>query len=229
MRNLAIIPARSGSKELKDKNIRLLAGKPLLAYTIEAAIQSKMFTEVHVSTDSEKYADIARSYGANVPFLRPKELSTDNIGTWEVVRHIIKEYEKRNTVFDTATVLQPTSPLRDARDIQSAFSIYKEKKAESVMSVCEMEHTPLWANILPENHSMKDFIRPEYDIRRQELPTFYRQNGAIYIQSIELILQERSLYGENSYAYIMSLEKSVDIDNIWDFRIAEMIMDKRNY
>lgn len=226
MKNIAIIPARSGSKGLKDKNIRLLNGKPLLAYSIEAAFASGMFDRIHVSTDSEVYADIARKYGADVPFLRPEELSTDKTGSWDVVRYIIREYQKQGENFDTIALLQPTSPLRDAEDIKAAYCIYEEKKANSVMSLCEMEHTPLWSNVLPENHSMKNFIMPQNDIRRQDLPVYYRHNGAIYIESVDLILNDGDLYGDNSYAYIMECSRSIDIDTIMDFEYAEFLMQK---
>lgn len=225
MRNLAIIPARSGSKGLKDKNIKNINGKPMMAYTIEAALQSGVFSKIHVSTDNEVYAEIAEKYGADVPFLRPQKLALDEAGTWDVVRYVIQEYAARGYKFDTVAVLQPTSPLRDKNDILNAYNVYEEKKADSVMSLCEMEHTPLWSNTLPENHSLKNFILPENHKRRQELPIYYRPNGAIYIQNVELILQKGDLYGARSYAYIMPAERSIDIDNIFDFMVAEAIMD----
>lgn len=117
MRNIAIIPARSGSKGLKDKNIKLLNGVPLLAYTIKAAVESNMFNEIFVSTDSEVYAQIAREWGANVPFLRSAELSGDEVSAWDVVRDSIKRYEGLGKKFDTVALLQPTSPLRTSKDI----------------------------------------------------------------------------------------------------------------
>ena len=120
MKNLAIIPARSGSKGLKDKNIKMLSGKPLMAYTIEAAIESKMFCKVMVSTDSGNYAEIAREYGAEVPFLRSNELSGDKAGSWEVVLEVLQQYQTVGEIFDTVCLLQPTSPLRDSADIIQA-------------------------------------------------------------------------------------------------------------
>lgn len=227
MNNIAIIPARSGSKGLTDKNIKLLNGKPLLVYSIEAALKSGEFLKVHVSTDSELYADIAREYGADIPFLRPEELATDEAGTWDVVRYVIKEYEKIGQNFDTIALLQPTSPLRKAEDIKAAYRIYEEKGANSVMSLCEMEHTPLWSNVLPQNHSMKNFILPQNDIRRQDLPVYYRQNGAIYIESVDLILNNGDLYGDNSYAYVMEQERSIDIDTMTDFEYVEFLLQKK--
>lgn len=224
MHNLAIIPARSGTKGLKDKNIKQLDGKPLLAYTIEAALDSGMFAEIHVSTDSNDYAEVAKEYGAKVPFLRPVELATDESDTWETVRYVIKTYKSLGWKFDTIALLQPTSPLRRANHIKEAYNLYIKNNANSVMSVCEVEHSPLWSNVLPENFSLKDFILPENDLRRQDLPTYYRQNGAIYIEDVDLIINRGNLLGDASYAYIMDKRSSIDIDDDIDFAIAELLL-----
>ena len=226
MKNIAIIPARSGSKGLKNKNIKLLNGKPLLAYTVEAALQSGLFDCVHVSTDSEQYADIAREFGADVPFLREAELASDTSNTWDALRFVIKEYEELGQKFDTVCLLQPTSPLRDATDIKNAYQIFEEKKAESVVSVCETEHSPLLCNTLKESGSMKGFIDMKKVGRRQELSTYYRLNGAIYIQTVDLLMQGGDLYGDESYAYVMEKEHSVDIDDEMDFMFAEVMIRK---
>ena len=158
MKHLAVITARSGSKGLKDKNIKLLEGKPLLVYSIEAARQSGKFDCIHVSTDSEKYAQIAREHGADVPFLRDAALATDTAGTWDVLRAVVQQYAAIGQQFDTITLLQPTSPLRDAADIKMAFEIFEEKNAQSVVSVCEAEHSPLLCNTLKEDQSMCGFV-----------------------------------------------------------------------
>lgn len=226
MKNIAIIPARSGSKGLKNKNIKLLNGKPLLAYTVEAALQSGLFDCVHVSTDSEQYADIAREFGADVPFLREAELASDTSNTWDALRFVIKEYEELGQEFDTVCLLQPTSPLRDATDIKNAYQIFEKKKAESVISVCETEHSPLLCNTLKESGSMKGFIDMKKVGRRQELSTYYRLNGAIYIQMVDLLMQRGVLYGDRSYAYVMEKEHSVDIDDEMDFMFAEVMIRK---
>ena len=157
-RNLAVIPARSGSKGIKDKNIRLLNNKPLMAYTIEAAKKSNIFQCIHVSTDSTKYAEIARQYGAEVPFLRSRELASDTAGTWDTVRFVLEQYANEDRYFDTVTVLQPTSPLRTGQDICNAYKLFCDRKADSVISVCEAEHSPLWCNILPEDGCMNHFL-----------------------------------------------------------------------
>lgn len=226
MRNIAVIPARSGSKGLKDKNIREINGKPLIAYAIEAAQKSNLYDCIHVSTDSVRYAEIAREYRAEVPFLRNKELSSDLATTWDAMRFVLREYRNLGKDFDTITVLQPTSPLRDWRDIQKAFRLFQDKKADSVVGVCEMEHSPLWSNTLPEDHCLKGFIREEVNGPRQKLSEYYRLNGAIYILKAQFLLKYGNLYGENGYAYIMSKEHSIDIDDEFDFAIAEILMKK---
>lgn len=225
MSKIAIIPARSGSKGLKDKNIKELNGKPLMAYSIEAAINSKLFDCVHVSTDSEQYAQIARQYGAEVLFLRPAELSGDKTSSWDAVRFVLDEYEKRGRRYDELTLLQPTSPLRTSNDIKNAYQIYHDRKAKAVISVCEMDHSPLSAETIASDGNMKGFAKKEYcDRPRQALPIYYRVNGAIYIVKIECLNDIAELYNNECYAYIMKKECSVDIDDEMDFIVAEAIL-----
>lgn len=226
MRNLAIIPARSGSKGLKDKNIKLLCGKPLMAYSIEAAKQSGIFAEIMVSTDSEDYAKVARDYGASVPFLRDEENSGDKASSWDVVKEVLLKYEALGEVFDSVVLLQPTSPLRRADDIKAAYEIYEKKNAKGVVGLCETEHSPLWCNTLPEDQSINGFLNNELIKKgRQQLSQYYRINGAMYIvRTADYRNLDFSLYEENCYAYVMPRERSVDIDTELDFKIAECIM-----
>ncbi len=224
MRNLAIIPARSGSKGIKDKNIRDLCGKPLMAYTIEAALNSCEFDEVMVSTDSEEYAEVAKKYGANVPFLRSNETSTDTASSWDMVSEVLAGYQKNEKVFDTFCLLQPTSPLRNKDDIKEAYNLFRGKADFSVVSVCEAEHSPLWCGHLPENQEFIDFINPDNMNQRQAGGKYYRLNGAIYIVDTKKFANDRFLYRKGSFAYIMPQKRSVDIDTEIDFMMAEIIM-----
>lgn len=226
MSNLAIIPARSGSKELKDKNIKLLNGKPLLAYTIEAAKQSNIYSHILVSTDSENYGKIAIQYGAEVPFYRSKENALDTASSWDVVKETLRKYKDMGIEFDTFTLLQPTSPLRNFEDIQNAYQLFIEKNATAVVSVCEMEHSPLWSNTLPENNLLLDFLKNDTNTQRQKLKTFYRINGAIYMADVKEFLKDTNLYRDNCYAYKMPIERSIDIDTELDFKIAEIIINQ---
>lgn len=224
LKNIAIIPARSGSKGLPDKNIKQLNGKPLMAYSIEAALKSKMFEEVMVSTDSNRYAEIAMRLGANVPFLRSEKNSSDSASSWDAVLEVLVAYKKIGKEFDTVCLLQPTSPLRTSEDIIAAYSSYIDNNATSVIGVCESDHSPLWMNRLPPDLSMDNFIMPlANDKPRQALDKFYRINGAIYIVDANHLQNRTNIY-MNSFAFIMEREKSIDIDSGLDFIIAEAIM-----
>jgi CMP-N,N'-diacetyllegionaminic acid synthase len=225
VRNIAIIPARSGSKGLEHKNIKILNGKPLIAYAIEAAQKSNLFDEIFVSTDSDEYARIAREWGASVPFLRSKELSSDTASSWDVVSATLKEYEKLGRCFDTFTLLQPTSPLRTSDDILGGYNEMNIKNANAIVGVCEVDHSPLWSNTLPEDLSLNKFIEKDFlGVPRQSLPTYYRINGALYIARVSYFNLNEDIYNERCYAYIMKIEASVDIDNELDFTIAETLI-----
>ncbi len=220
---IAIIPARSGSKGLKDKNIKPLNGKPLIAYTIDAAKKSNVFDSVFVSTDSELYANIAKNHGANVPFLRDAKNAKDNSSSWDVVKEVLNKLEEK---FDIAVLLQPTSPFRTSEDIKAALDLFFSKNASSLFSVSETSHSMFWCNTLNENFSAKDFIKKEYQVPRQQLPTTYTINGAIYIVKTSDI-DNLNLYGNNSYAYIMDKMSSIDIDCELDFKWAEFILNQK--
>lgn len=229
MSKIAIIPARSGSKGLKDKNIKKMDGRPLMAYTIKAAIESNIFDCVHVATDSEEYGRIARQYGAEVPFYRSQESATDKASTWELVEEVLEKYKELNRYFNSIVVLQPTSPLRKKEHIQQAMELFEQKDANTVIGVCEAEHVPIWSNILNSDGNMRGFIKPEFIGKsRQELPSFYRINGAIYIIRPEVLLKLEELYDNKCYAYIMDKYSSVDIDDLLDFITAETIL-KQGY
>lgn len=224
MNNIAIITARSGSKGLKDKNIKPLHNKPLIYYSINAAIESKMFSHVMVSTDSERYAEIARECGAEVPFLRSSQMSSDTAGSWDVVKEVLGGYTER---FDTVCLLQPTSPLRTAEDIINGYREFTEKGADAVTGVCEMDHSPLWSMTLDYTLSLTEFRRGLADAPRQKLPTYYRINGALYIRKINYN-GGINILDTNEYAFIMDRGRSVDIDNIDDFNYAEFLMGENN-
>lgn len=228
-RILAVIPARSGSKRLPRKNLLLLAGKPLIVWTIETALASQYIDRVCVSTDAPDIAQVSRDAGAEAPFLRPDYLSSDEASTIEVVLHAIKHYEESGEAFDYIALLQPTSPLRSVHDIDGCIEMCDSRRADSVTSVCQADHPPLWCNTLPEDLSMADFLRPEAKGKRsQDLPAFYRLNGAVYIARIETLQAQRAMIAEtNGYAWIMDAKNSVDIDTDLDFLIAEAILKAR--
>lgn len=224
---LAIIPARGGSKRLPRKNVLDLAGKPLIAWTIEAALGCSFLDEIMITTDDDDIADVAKKYGANVPFLRPAELASDTATSFDVINHAVGYYKsKLGKEFDFVVLLQPTSPLRNARNISDAIELLAQKHADAVVSVCEVEHSPLWMNALPADHSMAKFLRDEVKkSRSQELPQNYRLNGAIYICHTRRLLEENTLFiSDNIFAYIMNQDVSVDIDTKYDLFLAACIL-----
>lgn len=225
---LGLIPARGGSKSLPRKNIRPLLGKPLIAWTIEQALASKYLDGVIVSTDDEEIAEISKKYGAEVPFMRPKELATDETKGIDVVLHAVDWIEINNKPYNLLMLLQPTSPLRTYEDIDKAIKLLFSKKAQAVVSVCEAEHHPYWSNILPQDGCMRDFIKAEImNKNRQELPVFYRLNGAIYLAYGGYLKEQKNFLGKKTFAYIMQQEKSIDIDNKVDFKFTEILMRKK--
>ncbi len=224
---LGVIAARGGSKRLPRKNILDLAGKPLIGWTIEAALKSKYIDEVVVSTEDSEISEISKNFGAEVPFMRPKELSIDNTPSTQVVIHAVNYYvNEQKKEFDYVVLLQPTSPLREAHDIDKAIEFLYSKEADAVVSVCEAEHPPLWSNTLPENLSMKNFLRDDLKSKvSQDLPTYYHINGAIYICKTERLLKESTYFlKDNIFAFLMEAEKSVDIDSLIDFKLAEALI-----
>ncbi len=218
---LAIIPARGGSKRLPRKNLLDLCGKPLIAWSIEAALKSKYISKVIVSSDDEEILNIAKEYKADF-IKRPDELASDTATTFDALKHTLKNVGK----YDYVVLLQPTSPLRTEKHIDEAIELLKEKNADAIISVCEMEHSPLWSNTLDENLDMSNFSRDEVlNKRSQDLPKYYRLNGAIYICKTDKLLQNESFFlKENIYAYKMDKKDSVDIDEEIDFKFAEILM-----
>lgn len=224
---LALIPARGGSKRLPRKNIRLLANRPLIAYTIEAGQQSHYIDDLIVSTDDREIADIAISYGAQVPFIRPSALAQDKSSNFEVIQHALLNYSKiAKRAYDYIVYLQPSSPLRDYSDIDNAILLMQKKNADAVISVSETDHSPLWCNTLPPDLSMVSFLSEDAKLKRsQDLATYYRLNGAIYICKTAKILEEKTFFlKSNVFAYIMKPEKSIDIDTMLDFMLCETLL-----
>ncbi|MFM4804502.1 cytidylyltransferase domain-containing protein [Aeromonas bivalvium] len=224
--SIAIIPARGGSKRLPNKNILPLADKPLIVWTIEAALDSQLFDMVLVSTDSQDIADVSMSAGAMVPFLRPAELASDTATTNDVVNHMVKWVESEHGAVERVTLLQPTSPLRNADNIKDAMKLFEEKKASAVISVCELDHPIQYCNRLPNDFSMKEFIAVSDNKRTQDLEPYYRLNGAIYIFDRKFVGFLSEIYSEGSFSYIMNKENSVDIDDEYDFIFASSLLLK---
>ncbi|TSC91520.1 MAG: N-acylneuraminate cytidylyltransferase [Parcubacteria group bacterium Licking1014_17] len=225
---LAIIPARSGSKGIKDKNIKSFCGKPLIYYTISEALKSRHIDRLIVSTDSEEYAKIARRFNAEVPFLRPKELATDSSPIVDTILHLIEKLKRdENYIPDYILLLQTTSPLRTSRDIDNCINILNSGDCDGVVSMCSTEQLLYgikdgFIDILFN----KNWIRKT---NRQSLQATYRLNGsAIYLISREVFIKTRSFLKARIRPYIMDRWQSLDLDDINDFINAEIIYRNRN-
>lgn len=221
---LAIIPARGGSKRLPNKNILPLAGKPLIAWTIDSAIDSGVFSKIIVNTDSEDISAVAKQYGATVPFIRPQTLATDSASSIDLIVHTVKWFEAKGEIFSHVVLLQPTSPLRASSDISKAWSLMLEKKVGSVISVCEVEHPVQWTYNMTEQGVMSSLFK-EANKRSQDYGKNYRLNGAIYIVDIEFLMKHHKVVDEGcSLGYVMTRKASVDIDEKIDLEFAEFLM-----
>jgi CMP-N,N'-diacetyllegionaminic acid synthase len=225
---IAIIPARGGSKRLPRKNVLELNSKPLIAWSIEAGLESHYIDEVMVTTDDDEIAEVSKKYGATVPFKRPEKLADDYAARPEVIKHTIEFYQNElGKQFDYLVFLQPTSPLRDANDIDNAIEFMFEKNGDAVVSVCELEHPIHWSGTLLEDKNMSKFLdNVAVQSRSQDLEKYYRLNGAIYICDVQKFLDEGCVFlKENIFAFEMAQEESVDIDTRLDFKIAEILME----
>jgi len=227
---LAIIPARGGSKSVPRKNILTVAGKPLIAWTIETALNCAELDRVIVSTDNQDIAEISRQFGADVPFLRPPELAQDTTSSIDTIIHAIEWLEEHETYRpDYVMMLQPTSPLRTAEDIKTAIQISQTKEADGVVSICFVHHHPYWTKCVSPDGRLVDFLTLDVPYtQRQELPEAYALSGAIYLVRREILLNFQTFYTDRTYAYIMPSERSLDIDTSWDLHLADLILRERN-
>ena len=223
---IAIIPARGGSKGLPGKNIKPINGKPLIAYAIEAALKAEKIDRIIVSTDDDNIAAIAKQYGAEIPFMRPKELASDTAMAVDNYIYTVNRLEtETGQQIRSFAVLQPTSPLRIAEDIDGAIALFEEKKADSVISYCKESHSVFWHKKIDENGKLINLFENTI-ANRQDLPVTYYPNGAVYVFSTELI-RKRQYYSDKTYAYVMPRNRSVDIDFIEDFEYAEFLLSQR--
>lgn len=220
---LGIIPARSGSKRLPDKNKRHLAGKPLICWSIEAGMNSQYLDQIVLTTDDEDILDIANAYDIKT-IKRPEKLASDTATTFSAIEHAIDKIEEQ---YDYIVLLQPTSPLRNEKHIDEAVEYLNYKGADAVISVCEMDHPPQLSNTLPENRSMAGFLSEEVKGKRsQDMDQYYRLNGAIYICNLDRFQDEQTIFIKNRiYAYIMDSRSSIDIDEKIDFEFGKYLIN----
>lgn len=229
---VGIITARGGSRSVPKKNIAPVGGKPLIAWTIEAALQSRALDYVMVSTDDDEIADVARRYGVDVPFTRPAELARDDSSQIAVITHAMQWLESQQSWKpEYVMLLQPTSPLRTTEDIQAAVDLALAKQGDSVVSVCSARHHPYIIVKITEDGTLADFMggTPQYlDRRRQECPPAYALNGAIFLTRRRILLDQHTFYPARTFAYVMPPERSLDIDDPWDLHVANVMMGYRH-
>ena len=229
-RVLAYIPARSGSKSIIHKNIIDVCGKPLIAYSILAAKESKYVDKVIISTDSAHYAEIARTWGADAPFLRPPELAGDTSVEMDACQHLIRWVDTTaSEKFDFIIKLEPTSPLRIGKDIDQAIEMLVNKDADTVVTVTEVLTHPFWMNVLPPDNSMKGFLKPGVEkLNRQQLPKYYQLDGLVYVAKWDFIKNKKTWFAENCFATITPGERALDIDEPIQMDLLKLIIQKRN-
>jgi CMP-N,N'-diacetyllegionaminic acid synthase len=229
MNNLCTICMRKGSKGVPNKNLREINGKPLMAYTIEKAIQSELFLHVVVSTDSEQIAETAKNFGADVWFLRPKELALDDTPKLPVIRHAFQESEKYyGQMFDILMDLDSTSPLREVEDITGSYRQFVKEDADNLISVCCAKKNPYY-NMVELVNGKVQLIKKTHPVphSRQSAPQVFDMNASIYIWKRETLLKYNSLFLEKTSLYVMNEDRSVDIDSQHDFNLVDYMIKKQ--
>lgn len=225
-KTLAVITARGGSKGLPRKNVLIAGGKPLVAWTVEAAISAECVSRVVLSSDDEEIMAAAMAAGCDVPFSRPSDLASDTASSIDVLLHALDQLPG----FEYVVLLQPTSPLRTAEDIDAAFELMLDRGAPSCVSVCEADQSPYWMYKIESGDKIQRILS-EFDVstRRQDLPPIYVLNGAIYIAKIDWLRVNKSFIGGETVAYLMPKERSLDIDTAQDFEIFKFSIEGQRY
>lgn len=226
---LVVIPARGGSKGLPRKNVLPLAGKPLIAWSIETGLKVDAISRVVVTTDDTEIAQVARDFGAEVPFIRPSELATDQASGTDVLIHALKESEKiYHEKYEWVLLLQPTSPLRSIEDIKEAIQLASGDRVDAVIGIKEVSEFPQWMKRQYQNGDIADYLDGMIkQANRQDLDVPYIVNGAIYLIRSSMLKNTGNFYGGVTKGYLMPKDRSVDIDDELDFKIAEWVLQKR--
>lgn len=225
MNIISIIPARGGSKGIPRKNIKLLNGKPLISYSIDASNSCSLIDDTYVSTEDAEISEISKGNNAEV-IERPDELAGDDSSSIDVILHVLDYLENRGELPDLFVLLQPTSPLRTSEDIEASINSFLESDCDSLVSVCELDHRSLLNFSLEEGFLVQNNNESLFNSRRQDIPTYYSLNGAIYITTPEFIRKNKSFYSDKTIPHVMSKEKSIDIDNSFDFKLAEFLLNE---
>ncbi len=225
---IGIIPARGGSKGLPGKNIKNLAGKPLIAWSIEQAKKSKLIDKLIVNTDSKEIAKIVQKYGAEVPFLRPKELARDKSSIYDAIFHSLDWFKKNGSNFDIVVLLEPTSPLRRENDIDNAIKLFLKnyKQADSLVSVGEVHLENPSMTLKIDGKYTKPYMKTDFS-RRQELPKVYFPYGVIYLSKVKMLEKYRKFYQKRTIPYLIERWQNYEVDDIYDFTCIEAVLKQK--
>lgn len=227
MRVLGLVPARSGSKGVERKNIKLLGGKPLLEYTAEAALAAKTLSRIVLSTNAAEIADVGRRCGLEVPFLRPPELAHDETPMLPVVQHALNWLAGQGESFDAVCLLQPTNPFRRPEEIDGCVDLLATSEADSVVTIRQVpdEYNPHWVYLIDDEGTLKLFSGATEPLsRRQILPSAYYRDGSVYVTRTDVVVTGNSLYGDRILGYPMAGDRAVNIDNVEDWKAAERLV-----
>lgn len=221
-----IITARGGSKGIPRKNIKKLNGKPVLAYSIEPSIASDFIKKTYVTTEDEEISDISKKFNAEV-IERPQELAKDTSSSVDVILHALDYLEEKEILPDCFVLLQPTSPLRTTEDIENAIRLFINNECDALISVCEIDHTSMLSLALENKFLVPNCDKDFLNKRRQDLPTYYSPNGAIYITTPNSLRKNKTFIPKKTIPYVMPKERSVDLDTPFDFKLAEFLLKNR--
>ena len=224
----SIIPARGGSKGIPRKNIKLLNGKPVIAYSIEASKSASLIKNTYVTTEDDEISKISQEYGAK-NIKRPQSLAEDNSASVDVCLHVLDYLEENGDLPDCFVLLQPTSPLRTENDITNAMNVFLENKCDAVISVCQIDHTSMMNFEIKNNLLSPNFDETFLHMRRQDMPKNYSPNGAIYITTPESLRKTKTFVPKKTMPYIMPKGRSVDLDDEFDFKLAEFILKENTF
>jgi CMP-N,N'-diacetyllegionaminic acid synthase len=219
----AVIPARGGSKGLFGKNIAQVGGKPMIAWSIKAAQESKYIDRTVLSSDDENIIAVTKDYGGDAPFIRPAELATDTSNTVDTLIHALDQMTK---IYDYLVLLQPTSPLRITEDIDGAIKKCHYNGAPACVSGCEPAKSPYWMYHLDKSQKMRAVIESEHITKqRQDLPEVFAPNGAVFVAQVSWFRESLTFYGPDTIAYIMPVERSVDVDTVFDLTLVQALLN----
>ncbi len=225
MSTIGIIPARGGSKTIPRKNLRMLCGKPLIAWTIESARKASKLDRLICSTDDEEIAAVARKYGCEVPFMRPKELARDRVQIIAPTLHALEWFIERGEKYDTVVMLQCTSPFRTGKHIDGAIEEYRARKKASLISVSESDAPPYWLYTMTGEHELTPlFSDGRSGSQRQALPTTYKPNGAIFVNDADTLKKHQDFLKPKAFGFVMDRKYSLDIDCEDDWQYAEYLI-----